>query len=50
MMCREEFLHFAGCAPEGEKPKVGTAEDATAALNATLAAEESVRAGRVVRN
>jgi UDP-N-acetylglucosamine 3-dehydrogenase len=46
---REEFLYFAGCALKGVKPKIGTPEDAMAALEATLAAEESARTGNVVK-
>jgi len=46
---REEFAYFAGCALGGRKPKIGTPEDAMAALEATLAAEESARTGQVVK-
>ncbi|MFL5259596.1 MAG: Gfo/Idh/MocA family protein [Hyphomicrobiales bacterium] len=46
---REEFLYFADCALAGRKPVIGTPEDAMAALEATLAAEESARTGNVVR-
>ena len=46
---REEFAYFANCALKGQKPKIGTPEDAMAALQATLAAEESARSGQVVR-
>ncbi|NGO54793.1 hypothetical protein [Allomesorhizobium camelthorni] len=42
---RDEFNYFASCALDG-KPTPG---DATAALEATLAAEESARTGNVVR-
>jgi len=45
---RDEFNYFADCALRGERPKIGTPEDATAALEATLAAEESTRTGNVV--
>jgi UDP-N-acetylglucosamine 3-dehydrogenase len=40
---REEFLYFATCALAGTPPSIGRPEDATAALAATLAAEESSR-------
>ena len=46
---REEFSYFAGCALEGRRPEIGRPEDAMAALEATLAAEESARTGEVVR-
>ncbi len=46
---REEFSYFASCALEGRAPEIGTPEDAMAALEATLAAEESARTGEVVR-
>ena len=46
---REEFAYFAGCALAGEQPAIGRPEDAMAALEATLAAEESARTGEVVR-
>ena len=46
---REEFNYFANCALKGEPVTIGTPEDATAALEATLAAEESARTGEVVR-
>ncbi|MCB1495810.1 MAG: Gfo/Idh/MocA family oxidoreductase [Bauldia sp.] len=46
---REEFSYFAKCALKGEKPAIGTPEDAMAALEATLAAEESARTGAVVK-
>jgi UDP-N-acetylglucosamine 3-dehydrogenase len=46
---RDEFSYFAGCALAGRKPAIGTPEDAMAALEATLAAEESARTGEVVR-
>jgi UDP-N-acetylglucosamine 3-dehydrogenase len=46
---REEFSYFAGCALEGRKPEIGTPEDAMAALEATLAAEESARTGNMIR-
>jgi UDP-N-acetylglucosamine 3-dehydrogenase len=46
---REEFAYFANCALRGRKPEIGTPEDAMAALEATLAAEESARTGQVVR-
>jgi len=46
---KEEFSYFADCALHGTKPAIGTPEDATAALQATLAAEESARTGQVVK-
>ncbi len=46
---REEFSYFARCGLSGTTPAIGTPEDATAALEATLAAEESARTGEVVR-
>jgi UDP-N-acetylglucosamine 3-dehydrogenase len=46
---REEFNYFTGCALSGTTPKIGVPEDAAAALQATLAAEESARTGNVVR-
>ncbi len=45
---REELGYFAGCALRGETPAIGRPEDAMAALEATLAAEESARTGQVV--
>lgn len=46
---RDEFNYFAATALSGGKVTIGTPEDATAALEATLAAEESARTGNVVR-
>ena len=46
---KEEFSYFANCALKGVKPAIGTPEDAMAALQATLAAEESARTGKVVK-
>jgi UDP-N-acetylglucosamine 3-dehydrogenase len=46
---RDEFSYFADCAINGKPVTIGTPEDATAALEATLAAEESARTGDVVR-
>ena len=46
---RAEFEYFANCALMGIAPKIGRTEDAAAALEATLAAEESARTGNVVR-
>lgn len=46
---RDELAYFANCALRGVKPKIGTPEDAMAALEATLAAEESARTGQVVK-
>jgi predicted dehydrogenase len=45
---REEFLYFADCAMKGITPTVSTPVDAMRALEATLAAEESARTGKVV--
>ena len=45
---REEFSYFADCALKGKTPAIGTPEDAAAALEATIAAEESARTGEVV--
>jgi predicted dehydrogenase len=45
---REEFAYFANCALKGVKPAIGRPEDAIAALEATLAAEESARSGKVI--
>ncbi|MFC3706123.1 Gfo/Idh/MocA family protein [Devosia honganensis] len=46
---RDEFVYFAGKALAGEQPDIGRPEDAAAALEACLAAEESARAGTVIR-
>jgi predicted dehydrogenase len=46
---RDEFAYFADCALNGKTPTVGRPEDAAAALEATLAAEESARTGNVIR-
>jgi UDP-N-acetylglucosamine 3-dehydrogenase len=46
---RDEFSYFANCALKGVAPAIGRPEDAAAALEATLAAEESARTGNVVR-
>ena len=46
---REELAYFARCALSGTVPEMGRPEDARAALEATLAAEESARTGAVVR-
>jgi len=46
---KEEFAYFATCALEGKTPAIGRPEDAAAALEATLAAEESARTGNVIR-
>jgi UDP-N-acetylglucosamine 3-dehydrogenase len=46
---RDELSYFATCALNGEAPKIGRPEDAAAALEAVLAAEESARTGAVVR-
>jgi predicted dehydrogenase len=46
---RDEFSYFASCALAGRRPEIGRPEDAAAALEATLAAEEFARTGDVVR-
>jgi UDP-N-acetylglucosamine 3-dehydrogenase len=46
---KEELSYFADCALWGARPAIGTPEDATAALEATIAAEESARTGQVVK-
>jgi UDP-N-acetylglucosamine 3-dehydrogenase len=46
---RAEFEYFASCALKGVAPAIGRPEDAAAALEATLAAEESARTGNVVK-
>jgi predicted dehydrogenase len=46
---RDEFNYFASCALSGNPIMIGTPEEATAALEATLAAEESARSGEIVR-
>ena len=46
---REEFAYFAGSALKGQRPAIGRPEDAAAAVEATLAAEESARTGNVIR-
>jgi len=45
---RAEFEYFANCALKGITPAIGRPEDAAAALEATLAAEESARTGNVI--
>jgi UDP-N-acetylglucosamine 3-dehydrogenase len=45
---RAEFDYFANCALKGKTPEIGRPEDAAAALEATIAAEESARTGKVV--
>lgn len=45
---RAEFDYFADCALKGKTPEIGKPEDAAAALEATIAAEESARTGKVV--
>jgi UDP-N-acetylglucosamine 3-dehydrogenase len=44
---RAEFEYFADCALKGKAPEIGRPEDAAAALEATIAAEESARTGKV---
>ncbi|WP_437193340.1 Gfo/Idh/MocA family protein [Planctomicrobium sp. SH527] len=46
---RDEFSYFADCAIAGKRPEIGTPEDATAALQAVLAAEESAASGTVIQ-
>ena len=46
---RAEFDYFANCALKGKTPEIGRPEDAAAALEATIAAEESARTGNVIR-
>jgi predicted dehydrogenase len=46
---RDEFTYFTGCALRGEVPTIGRPDDAVAALEATLAAEESARTGNVIK-
>jgi UDP-N-acetylglucosamine 3-dehydrogenase len=46
---RDEFSYFARTAISGGRPTIGTPEDATAALQATLAAEESALTGNVIK-
>ncbi len=45
---RAEFDYFANCVLRGKTPEIGKPEDAAAALEATIAAEESARTGKVV--
>ena len=45
---RAEFEYFADCALKGKTPEIGRPEDAAAALEATIAAEESARTGEIV--
>ncbi len=45
---RAEFDYFADCALKGINPAIGRPQDAAAALEATLAAEESARTGNVI--
>lgn len=45
---RAEFEYFADCALNGKTPEIGKPEDAAAALEATIAAEESARTGEVI--
>ncbi len=46
---KAEFDYFVDCIRKGQKPAIGTPEDATAALAATIAAEESARTGQVTK-
>ena len=45
---RAEFEYFANCALKRKTPEIGRPEDAAAALEATIAAEESARTGKVI--
>jgi UDP-N-acetylglucosamine 3-dehydrogenase len=45
---RAEFEYFADCALKGKTPEIGRPEDAATALEATIAAEESARTGKVI--
>jgi UDP-N-acetylglucosamine 3-dehydrogenase len=46
---RDEFIYFVRKALAGERPDIGRPEDAAAALEACLAAEESARSGTIIR-
>ncbi|KKC38044.1 hypothetical protein WH87_10515 [Devosia epidermidihirudinis] len=46
---RDEFDYFTRMALAGKQPDIGRPEDAAAALEACLAAEESARSGNVIR-
>lgn len=46
---RDEFDYFTRTALSGQRPNIGRPEDAAAALEACLAAEESARTGNVIR-
>ncbi|GBC69301.1 scyllo-inositol 2-dehydrogenase (NAD(+)) [archaeon HR01] len=46
---KEEIAYFVRCVAEDRKPVLAPPEDARAALEAVLAAEESAREGRVVK-
>src|SRR5438552_4218270 len=46
---KAEFEYFADCISKRKRPTIGRPEDAAAALEATLAAEESARTGNVIR-
>ena len=46
---RDELSYFTNCALKSETPTIGTPEDAAAALEATIAAEESARTGHVIK-
>lgn len=46
---RDEFDYFTRTALSGKQPEIGRPEDAAAALEACLAAEESARSGNVIR-
>ena len=46
---REEFLYFARCVRDGTPPSIITPEESMEAVRTTLAAEQSVATGEVVR-
>ena len=45
---KAEFEYFVNCALKRKKPEIGRPDDAAAALEATLAAEESARTGNII--
>lgn len=44
---KDELSYFARCVLTGKAPEIGRADDAAAAVAATLAAERSARTGNV---
>jgi UDP-N-acetylglucosamine 3-dehydrogenase len=46
---RDEFAYFTDCALKGKTPAIGRPQDAAAALEATLAAEQSARSGKAIK-